>query len=58
MFSSPIYGVYHRIPDTFHRGRIFLPGHAAHVHSSTGGQGMSTGIGDAINLVWKLATAI
>jgi hypothetical protein len=36
-------------------GRVFLAGDAAHVHSPIGGQGMNTGIGDAINLGWKLA---
>ncbi len=36
-------------------GRVFLAGDAAHVHSPLGGQGMNTGIGDAINLGWKLA---
>ena len=38
----------------FHR-RAFLLGDAGHVHSPVGGQGMNTGIGDAINLGWKLA---
>ena len=38
-------------------GRVFLAGDAAHVHSPLGGQGMNTGIGDAINLGWKLAAA-
>ena len=36
-------------------GRVFLAGDAAHVHSPIGGQGMNTGIGDAMNLGWKLA---
>ena len=36
---------------------MFLAGDAAHVHSPLGGQGMNTGIGDAINLGWKLAAA-
>jgi 2-polyprenyl-6-methoxyphenol hydroxylase-like FAD-dependent oxidoreductase len=35
--------------------RIFLLGDAAHVHSPAGGQGMNTGMQDAINLAWKLA---
>jgi 2-polyprenyl-6-methoxyphenol hydroxylase-like FAD-dependent oxidoreductase len=39
-------------------GRVFLAGDAAHVHSPLGGQGMNTGIGDAMNLGWKLATAV
>jgi len=39
-------------------GRAFLAGDAAHVHSPLGGQGMNTGIGDAMNLGWKLAAAV
>lgn len=39
-------------------GRVFLAGDAAHVHSPLGGQGMNTGIGDAVNLGWKLAEAV
>ncbi|KSV70488.1 hypothetical protein N185_25455 [Sinorhizobium sp. GW3] len=37
---------------------MFLLGDAAHVHSPVGGQGMNTGIGDAINLAWKLAAVL
>ena len=39
-------------------GRVFLAGDAAHVHSPLGGQGMNTGIQDAVNLGWKLAGAV
>jgi 2-polyprenyl-6-methoxyphenol hydroxylase-like FAD-dependent oxidoreductase len=39
----------------FRAGRVFLAGDAAHIHSPAGGQGMNTGIQDAINLAWKLA---
>ncbi|WP_267428321.1 FAD-dependent monooxygenase [Methylobacterium sp. GC_Met_2] len=39
----------------YKRGRVFLAGDAAHVHSPAGGQGMNTGMQDAINLAWKLA---
>ena len=39
----------------YRHGRVFLAGDAAHVHSPAGGQGMNTGIQDAINLAWKLA---
>jgi 2-polyprenyl-6-methoxyphenol hydroxylase-like FAD-dependent oxidoreductase len=49
------YRVHHRVTDRFHRGRVFLAGDAAHIHSPAGGQGMNTGIGDAVNLAWKLA---
>jgi 2-polyprenyl-6-methoxyphenol hydroxylase-like FAD-dependent oxidoreductase len=38
--------------------RVFIAGDAAHVHSPLGGQGMNTGIGDAMNLGWKLASAV
>jgi 2-polyprenyl-6-methoxyphenol hydroxylase-like FAD-dependent oxidoreductase len=48
------YHVHHRVADRFRAGRVFLLGDAAHVHSPAGGQGMNTGIGDAINLAWKL----
>ena len=49
------YFVHHRVAGQFQRGRCFLAGDAAHVHSPAGGQGMNTGIGDAVNLAWKLA---
>jgi 2-polyprenyl-6-methoxyphenol hydroxylase-like FAD-dependent oxidoreductase len=52
------YRVHHRVADHFRRGRAFLLGDAAHVHSPAGGQGMNTGIGDAINLAWKLAAVL
>ena len=40
---------------TYRKGRILLAGDAAHVHSPLGGQGLNLGIGDAVNLGWKLA---
>jgi 2-polyprenyl-6-methoxyphenol hydroxylase-like FAD-dependent oxidoreductase len=49
------YHVHHRVARRFHQGRAFLLGDAAHIHSPVGGQGMNTGIGDAVNLAWKLA---
>ena len=52
------YRVHHRVADTFRGGRAFLLGDAAHIHSPAGGQGMNTGIGDAINLSWKLASVL
>ena len=42
----------------YRAGRVFLAGDAAHVHSPLGGQGMNTGIGDAMNLGWKLSAAV
>ncbi len=55
-FSS--YRVHHRVTDHFRQGRVFLLGDAAHIHSPAGGQGMNTGIGDAINLAWKLQAVL
>lgn len=52
------YRVHHRIVDAFRSENIFLAGDAAHVHSPAGGQGMNTGLGDAVNLGWKLAAVI
>jgi 2-polyprenyl-6-methoxyphenol hydroxylase-like FAD-dependent oxidoreductase len=52
------YRVHHRVAQQFRKGRAFLLGDAAHIHSPVGGQGMNTGIGDAINLAWKLAASI
>ncbi|PTT90254.1 FAD-dependent oxidoreductase, partial [Pseudomonas sp. HMWF005] len=52
------YRVHHRVAEHFRSARAFLLGDAAHVHSPAGGQGMNTGIGDAINLAWKLAAVL
>src|SRR5205807_5332406 len=52
------YRVHHRVADQFRKGRAFLLGDAAHIHSPVGGQGMNTGIGDAVNLAWKLAAVL
>ncbi|MEG1038338.1 MAG: FAD-dependent monooxygenase [Pseudomonas sp.] len=52
------YRVHHRVAERFGRQSAFLLGDAAHVHSPAGGQGMNTGIGDAINLAWKLASVL
>src|SRR5215813_200068 len=52
------YHVHHRVADHFQKGRAFLLGDAAHIHSPVGGQGMNTGIGDAVNLAWKLADVL
>lgn len=43
---------------TYRNGRILLAGDAAHIHSPLGGQGLNLGLGDAINLGWKLAATI
>jgi 2-polyprenyl-6-methoxyphenol hydroxylase-like FAD-dependent oxidoreductase len=52
------YRVHHRVAGRFRQGRAFLIGDAAHIHSPVGGQGMNTGIGDAVNLAWKLAATL
>jgi len=56
--SFSTYRVHHRVATRFRVGRAFLLGDAAHVHSPVGGQGMNTGIGDAVNLAWKLAAVL
>lgn len=43
-----------RLAARYRVGRVFLAGDAAHIHSPAGGQGMNTGIQDAVNLGWKL----
>ena len=52
------YRVHHRVASRFRDRRVFLLGDAAHIHSPVGGQGMNTGIGDAVNLAWKLAAVL
>ncbi len=52
------YRVHHRVAARFRVGRVFIAGDAGHLHSPAGGQGMNTGIGDAVNLSWKLANVI
>ncbi|MFB1298723.1 FAD-dependent monooxygenase [Mycobacterium sp. pW049] len=46
------------LADSYGRERIFLAGDAAHTMVPTGGYGMNTGVGDAVNLGWKLAGAV
>lgn len=43
---------------TYRQGRVLLAGDAAHIHSPLGGQGLNLGLGDAMNLGWKLAATI
>ena len=43
---------------TYRAGRVLLAGDAAHVHSPVGGQGLNTGVQDAVNLGWKLAQVV
>ena len=46
------------LADRYQSGRVFLAGDAAHQYIPTGGYGMNTGIGDAVDLGWKLAAAV
>ena len=43
---------------TYRKGRVLLAGDAAHVHAPDGGQGLNTGVQDAVNLGWKLAQVV
>ena len=43
---------------SYRMGRVFLAGDAAHIHSPQGGQGMGTGMQDAVNLGWKLGAVV
>jgi len=54
---SARYALQHRLAARFRKGHLFLAGDAAHAHSPATGQGMNTGIQDAVNLGWKLAFA-
>lgn len=52
------YHVHQRRAAHMRSGNAFLLGDAAHIHSPIGGQGMNSGIGDAVNLAWKVALVI
>lgn len=43
---------------SYRKGRVLLAGDAAHVHYPVGGQGLNTGVQDAVNLGWKLAQVV
>jgi 3-(3-hydroxy-phenyl)propionate hydroxylase len=47
-----------RQAEAYRKGRVLLAGDAAHVHSPVGGQGLNTGVQDAVNLGWKLAQVV
>ncbi|MEU9842817.1 FAD-dependent monooxygenase [Actinomadura sp. NPDC048032] len=55
---SSRFRVHHRLAARYRAGRVFLAGDSAHVHSPAGGQGMNTGIQDALNLAGKLAAVL
>lgn len=50
--------LHHRGVPRYRSGRCFVAGDAAHIHSPAGGQGMNTGMQDAFNLSWKLASVL
>ena len=60
--SDPVWLACFRINERkvkdYRKGRVFLAGDAAHIHSPAGGQGMNTGMQDAFNLAWKLALVV
>lgn len=60
--SDPVwltrFQLHHRVVNNYRAGRLFVAGDAAHIHSPVGGQGMNTGIQDAANLGWKLASVV
>jgi 2-polyprenyl-6-methoxyphenol hydroxylase-like FAD-dependent oxidoreductase len=47
-----------RLAEAYRRGRVFLAGDAAHVHTPAGAQGLNTGVQDAYNLGWKLGQVL
>ncbi|WP_017572401.1 FAD-dependent monooxygenase [Nocardiopsis halotolerans] len=53
-----VFRVHRRHAEEFQRGRVFLAGDAAHIHSPAGGQGLNTGMQDAQNIAWKLAEVV
>jgi 2-polyprenyl-6-methoxyphenol hydroxylase-like FAD-dependent oxidoreductase len=57
-FWFSTYKIFHRAAEQFRKGRCFLLGDAAHIHSPAGAQGMNTGLQDAYNLAWKLALVL
>jgi len=53
-----VFTIQQRMVQQMRHGRCFVAGDAAHIHSPASGQGMNTGIQDAVNLTWKLADVI
>ncbi|WP_433124935.1 FAD-dependent monooxygenase [Micromonospora sp. CA-240977] len=47
-----------RLAERYREGRVFLAGDSAHIHFASAGQGLNTGIQDAVNLGWKLASVL
>jgi 2-polyprenyl-6-methoxyphenol hydroxylase-like FAD-dependent oxidoreductase len=55
---ATVFRIHRRTAEAMRRGRCFLAGDAAHVHSPAGGQGLNAGMQDAYNLAWKLGLAV
>lgn len=53
-----VYNVHSRSVNSFSKGRCFVAGDAAHIHTPAGAQGMNTGIQDGYNLAWKFALVL
>lgn len=53
-----VFTIQQRAASTMQSRRCFLAGDAAHVHSPASGQGLNTGLQDAVNLAWKLAAVV
>ncbi|MFH8409685.1 FAD-dependent oxidoreductase [Streptomyces sp. NPDC018019] len=53
-----VFTIQQRMIGRMRQGRVLLAGDAAHVHSPASGQGMNTGVQDAVNLAWKLAAVL
>ena len=58
VYWHSVYKVHSRAVEAFAKGRCFLAGDSAHIHTPAGAQGMNTGIQDGYNLAWKLAEVL
>lgn len=58
VISSSSYRVFTRVSESYRKGRWFIAGDAAHLCPPTGGYNMNVGIGDAVNLAWKMAATL
>jgi 2-polyprenyl-6-methoxyphenol hydroxylase-like FAD-dependent oxidoreductase len=58
ILSTNIWQARMLVAETFHAGRVFLAGDSAHLNPPEGGHGFNTGVGDAVNVGWKLAATL
>lgn len=58
VISTSSFRVFTRVSDSYRMGRLFIAGDAAHLCPPTGGHNMNVGIGDAVNLAWKIAAVL